>query len=425
MTRQSRGAVKFGGASWVGVCLVALAGTGCAEEVSAPGACPEFCPSVSLSAVDTVIANAIVLDSSFRGSVAAHEAQQLQVATPVGSGDSRVIVQFNSFPTRVFLIPPDSTISDTTSIEVVAVDSFRVELVIERRAAVGGLELLVQRMPLGFDTLTTHADVSPFFDASTLIATIALPDTLRSGRVAAVMPRSAFPTFDTDNRNTAIGVALRAPAPAYVVLEGRFSVEGPALARFVQADSSGMSVERFDARLARFATFLSPGLPPVAVGDNVVGGSPSARVLLRTALPSSIVDSSQVLRARLLLVPTEPAIGAPSDTARVMAYAVAADFGPKSPTCTVNLCGPFVVQPSDSLTRAGFVRVGNSDTVAVDVTHIIAGWRGDSLLPRSIMLISANEGAALTELRFGSAGTPGATPVLNVTFTPTLVGASR
>src|SRR5512139_2849472 len=45
-----------------------LAGTlACAENITTPGACPDYCPADSLALVDTVLTGILVADTSIRG----------------------------------------------------------------------------------------------------------------------------------------------------------------------------------------------------------------------------------------------------------------------------------------------------------------------------------------------------------------------
>src|SRR5207247_608495 len=73
--------------------LTALtAATACTEDVTAPGHCPDFCPSGSITGVDTVLQTVVQRDSAFRGFVRPHEARSLLAATLPGVIDGRAIV---------------------------------------------------------------------------------------------------------------------------------------------------------------------------------------------------------------------------------------------------------------------------------------------------------------------------------------------
>src|SRR2546422_3641901 len=62
-----------------------------------------------------------------------------------------------------------------------------------------------------------------------------------------------------------------------------------------------------------FRSVFDPPTPPLD-STLAVGGAPSARSILRVVLPRAIRDSSQIIRATLILVPAVPVKGAPSDS---------------------------------------------------------------------------------------------------------------
>jgi hypothetical protein len=191
----------------------------------------------------------------------------------------------------------------------------------------------------------------------------------------------------------------------------------PVVTRFVTVDSlaTGTEVERSDARQPLFDTFLFPP-PPPPVGDVLLaGGAPSARSLLRIDLPAAIVDSSEMVRSTLIIVPSEATLGAPGDTFLLRAEALSADFGPKSPLLGSTIEG-LVLGTTE-------VVAGTMDTIRIDVTHIMRPWRTDASLPRSFMIRVVPEGAGLGEVRVGSTR-EGSGPALHLTYVP-LVGGGN
>jgi hypothetical protein len=156
-------------------------------------------------------------------------------------------------------------------------------------------------------------------------------------------------------------------------------------------------------------TFVYTGPPTVADPDVlVVGGSPAARAFLRVNVPAFIIDSSEVVKAELLLVPFEPVLGAPADTIQLSADGVSADFGPKSP----------LLLTVDSLRITEAVAVGSTDTIIVDMTQLMATWQLDSTIVRTLVLRVGDEGGTIGELRLGSSKTPGLYPAIRLTFVP-------
>ena len=390
--------------AWLsGLLLVAA----CAEKVLAPGACPDYCPSTRIELLDSVVVGAIERDSSFRGYVPPHVAGRMQVAKGSAT-ESRGVIRFLRFAEEVQF----GQISVDTR-PVVVIDSFRVNLDLEGRSAGNGdLELVIHRLPAYVDTTTTFADLDPFFDDSTEIAAIQVPDSVATEVISAILPGDAFPGLAADSLVAAIGIALRSSSQGFANLgtvDANF--QNITVTRYVQVDSAdGVLAERADTTIADMDTFVFPTPPAPGPTALAVGGTPSARALLRVTLPPRIVDSSNVVRATLILLPSEPTLGAPGDTLLIQAEAVAADFGPKS---------PIIPLPADSLPFASArVAVGTMDTVRIDITHIVVPWKGNPNLPRSFMLRAVPEGTALAELRFNSSESAVGSPLLQITYVP-------
>src|SRR5213594_2570789 len=129
---------------------VLTAATACTEDVTAPGHCPDFCPSGSISGVDTVLQTVVQRDSAFRGFVRPHEANTLLAATLPGVIDSRAI--FRTLPIGDSLVVESST---GAMGEIVGVDSLKLALTITRRdTSAHNLTLVYYRLPLGIDSTT-------------------------------------------------------------------------------------------------------------------------------------------------------------------------------------------------------------------------------------------------------------------------------
>jgi hypothetical protein len=237
-----------------------------------------------------------------------------------------------------------------------------------------------------------------------------VPDSVADSVLTVALDALAFPSFVADGNRAAIGIALRNPA-GYARLGAANNNDAVTLTRYVQVDSAGASVARSEAKLADFDTFVGTTAPPAAPTVRTIGGTPAARTMLRFELPVRIADSSEVLRATLVLLPSEPVLGAPTDSMAVIAQGLAADVGAKSPLAPV---------PSDSVAlRVVFLPVGSMDTVRLDVTDVVLGWTNDTTIPRALALRAVPEGGSFGELRIGAADSP-LHPLLHITFVPPL-----
>src|SRR3989441_8180810 len=140
--------------------LTALtAATACTEDVTAPGHCPDFCPSRSITRVDTVLQTVVQRDSAFRGFVRPHEANTLLAATLAGAIDSRAI--FRTIPIGDSLVVESST---GRMGQIVGVDSLKLAVTITRRdTSAHNLTLIYYRLPLDLDSTKTFADLAGAF----------------------------------------------------------------------------------------------------------------------------------------------------------------------------------------------------------------------------------------------------------------------
>ncbi len=378
---------------------------GCVESVAAPGTCPEFCPEANFTVVDSVIPGSVVRDSSFRGYVASHNAGEVQIVGPDAEIESRVLITFVGFPTRI------RPIATATTVPITAVDSFAVKLEVDRaRISSGGVDLALHRLPVTIDSTATFSSLVPNYEDSSLVGTISITGDLTSESVSLVLPTSAFPTFDADDRQAAIGVRISRGDSSFVSLFTQLTGAGPELTRFFQIDSSDVTIERSDTRRAGFTSSIQSRVLPPTSGTLEVGGLPSARAIIRADQIEDFLSSNEIIRATLELIPSQPVPGAPGDTLTVRVAPVAADFGRKS---------PLVDTVVDSLIRGGGVAaIGSMDTINVDMTAVVRAWALDSELPRTIMLVAIPEGTSLAELRFFSSGSATGKPAIRLTYIP-------
>ncbi|HLB36240.1 MAG TPA: hypothetical protein VJL31_06700 [Gemmatimonadales bacterium] len=383
------------------VAVAAAAGWGCQDIVSAPGVCPEFCPEGEIRVVDTLLTGVEPV-GSYTGYLLPHEARQMQVVGPGGPTESRALLVSISMNARY--AGGDTTVRDS----IIQTDSLSVRLnIVRRNAGVSGVTLAFHEIPLTPDSATTYGDMTPYFQDSTLVATLQVPDSLVKDTLSVTFPAAALRHFGPDTLRVGIGVRIVSPEPAFVTVASDTIAPAALIRRFVQVDSSTGTtrVTRSDTWGIRFRTFVvDPGGIPSPVGLTV-GGATGARGFVKLNLPGFIVDSTLVVRATLLLPATQPVFGAPGDTFSVRVVALGSDFGPKSPVADTSFGGTVRVA------------VGGSDTVAVDITRIFALWRGNAAVPRTVMFQVEPEAASINTLELPGQGS--ATPAaIRVTYAP-------
>lgn len=399
--------------------------TACTEDLTAPGACPDFCPSTSLTMTDTVLHTAITQDSSYgrpSGYVSPSGAAELVAAELPGLRTSRPIFRTAPIQTRMVIGP------DTTTGPVIGVDSLRLVLTITRRdTATHNLRLSLYKLPLAIDSSTAFHDLDGSFAAApvrtinvdTLLARSGLKDPV-TGDTAFVdatnnrvtlflkLDSAQAPLVLADSGKVAFGIRVSADTLASVALSAtENAVLGPFMRWYFKVDSLGLKVVHpvAQVRYAAFDSFVyDPPSAPLG-GTLVVGGVPAARTVLRIALPKVIRDSSRVIRATLEFVPSAPLQGIAADSFKVVASPVIADFGAKSP-----LDGAHVDTTSFAIAPL--------DTARIDVTDVLRFWTTSPTSTTTLVLRQGGEGANFAELRLHHVGDVGYQATLHVTYAP-------
>ncbi len=410
--------------------LTALtAATACTEDVTAPGHCPDFCPSGSITGVDTVLQTVVQRDSAFRGFVRPHEARSLLAATLPGVIDGRAIVLLVPVGQRLVV----GTGGDTTTGAIVGVDSLRLTVTITRRdTSAHNLTLVYYRLPLDLDSTKTFADLAGAWTTADSLRSLNVDsvyalaghvDLLRGDSVfvdtltnrvtvIAKLDSAMAPYVVADSGKAAFGIRVVADSRASIALGSVEAGLGPLLTWFAEADSVAKdTVPRSSTVGVRFDSFvfdlLSPSVDTTLDSTLAVGGMPVARSIMRFALPRLIRDSVQISRATLVLVTARPPEGVPADSFTLSAHGVLADFSAKSPLSP---------DPSRVATTRVHIGIARGDTVRIEMADILRSWQIDTLAPTTLALRQVPEGTEFPEIRFEPSTNVALAPALHVTY---------
>ncbi len=436
--RLRRCAVVLGG--------VALAALACVQEPTSPAQCPAFCPGGRLTTVESLLATSIQRDSSFQGYVAAHQANIL-LAVELPGIVSRPIFETLPIAVRALI----DTGSDTTTGPIV-LDSMRLTLTMLRRSAgARNIRLAFYQVPLGIDSTTTLAALAPSFAAAPLRVVnvdslVTLPakrdsvtgdsvlsvDSVRNAlTVRLTFTAAQIPFSEADSGKLGIGIAVSADSVASVAFESNRLGAGPQTVWFARVDSAGVIVKPdslphafpvSQQRGVRFNSFVFD-TPPLTLDSNLtIGGVPSIRALLRIALPRVLRDSSRIIRATLLLVPTGAAPVTTPDSVFVEARRVLTDLGAKSPIVPdtfVAVSPVFRGIPADTvrIEMTNFFRLWQLDTTAVTAVYLslLAVDRVDSTRLTGFELVRFDS-RSFDAPRFFSSRSPAFRPAIRLTF---------
>jgi hypothetical protein len=302
------------------------------------------------------------------------------------------------------------------------VDSVALTLtVLARDTLVNGLKLVLYRISDTVNATATFPSLDAQLTPEHVIDTLVVPDTMNTGTVRVVLRGADLAKVDlplAGNGILALGVSMVADQPTGVRIGAARANNGATFTSYVTVDVTDTTTAIRKQALALTPTFNTYVTQTPLLPDPrflTVGGDSSSRSLLRFALPASIVDSANIVRATLDLVPRTAIPGLPGDIAILEGRAVLADLGAKSPVSTDVR---FIVDDT--------VQVNSSDTVRLDVTRIVQLWQASTTSPDAIFLSLLPEASTFTRAEFGStrsdpALTPSATepvgaPQLRITY---------
>ena len=405
---------------WITVTALGFVVLACTENIEAPAQCPDFCPPERIVIIDSVFTGVVVGDSAFRGYVTSFNAPVMQFVTEGSTLETRGVTRFREFST--FFAGGGDTI--------LSLDSFRIVIQMNRRdTTVSGLTLDLYQLPPDVDSTTRFDDLDPFFVDSNRITTYPVEDTIFTandtaidtaftGEVTIVFPASQMPGVGADGSVASVGWSLQSPSDTYLDIGTSEGGEWPVIGRYFTVESSsGDTTNQFVGdEPTEFDTFLAADPVPLVDSLLVIGGVPSARSIIRFDLPPAIRDSSDIVKATLVMVMSEPVAAVPNDGGTLRARAVSRDVGQKSPRGDVIS----VVAGSGAVV----LLAGEFDTVRLDITDIMVTWTLDSIFPRTIMLNAAPEAGRMFETRlFSSRSTQ--PPILLLSYIPPFVQRRR
>jgi hypothetical protein len=392
--------------------------TACQERLTSPADCPALCPGGSVQVFDTVVPAVALRDSSFpahadsaNGYVAPGQGAALLVSNGFAASEDRAVYRFAARGDSV-------AVRDT--LHPYVVDSVLVNLtLVARDTLVDGLKVYLYRLPSTVDSTATFADIESQLVEANLIDSIAVPDTVNTGPMQAIL-RGA----DADRLRLppggdsvlAVGLRIAAPTPTGIRVGAIPSGTAASFTSYVTVDIPDTGTIRHPTmiRTADFNTFVTQNLLVPDDALLTVGGEPSSRALVRFGLTDAFLDSTTIVRATLELTPTSPIIGLPTDPSVIQTLAVVADLGAKSPlsTTATDFAAGFVRQ--DTLPAV------QSDTLRIDMTRIVQLWQSTRSRPQSIFLRMLPEGATFGRAVFFSTRSPSGgvlvAPRVRITF---------
>ena len=405
----------------------ALAATGlavsiwsCSENLDSSGVCGVLCPPVG-GEVKNVTINGVVLDTTVQSLSGLGTEQGLLLAARGDTLDTRVVVRFDSLPAKY-------TPAGDTAKPIISVDSAFLLFVVDTSSIRGASSVTIE----AYDVDTTANDTS-----SAAILALFRPDRFISAQTFARADLKDTLRYYLANpfvlskiqSGSRFRIGLRATGPVSAQL--RFvSTEGgsaPHLCFRATPDTATHPIivlplsttptdESIVASHLADYTVIASGPPPGAAGNLDVGGLPARRVYVRFDIPKSILDSTTIIRATMLLHQVPNPMLDPTETVNLLPHLVLAGKAVTDPAKASQII-------ADVSTDTVRVTPGGSGVVQVELVRAFSFWRAQdpAVTPRAIVLTSLKEGVSPLEIVFySSEADPALRPQLRISYTATV-----
>ena len=402
----------------VGTAALLISFASCTENLDSSAVCKVLCPAVG-GEIQNITLDAVVLDTTVQSLSGLGTEPALLLASRGDTLDARVIVRFDSLPTRF------TPVSDTSRL-ISSVDSAYILFKLDTLTIKGTGPVTIEAYDVDTaanDTLTA-AVLALFrpdrFISSQTFTRAQLTDSLKY----YISNATVLAKIQSRQR---LRVGLRATGPSSTQLRF-FSTEGgisPDLFFRATPDTvtKPLNVIPFSrtpvgesiaaVHLSDY-TIIAKGPTPASPFDLAVGGLPPRRAYFRFDIPRNLVDSSIVVRATLLLNQIPSSSIDPTEVVKLIPGIVLAGAAVKDPAKASQISTDIAL---DTLS----VTPGGSGLAQVELANAFAIWRTQSpdSTPRAIILRSINEGNSPLEIIFSSSEAAASLrPRLRISFTP-------
>jgi hypothetical protein len=374
----------------------------CSENLDSSGVCAVLCPPVG-GDVQNITLDAVAFDTTVQSLSGLGTEPGLFLASRGDTLDTRVVIRYDSLPVKY-------TPKNDTARPITSVDSAYLLLHIDTLSIKANGPVTIE----AYDVDTTANDTSTAavlalfrpdrFISSQAFTRTDLKDTVRyyvsSATVLAKLQAKA---------HLRIGLRLTGPVSSQMRI---ISTEGgipPTLSFRPTPDTAIASPlvlsplsstpvgEAIIAYNLSDYTFVVKGPPPGSPSNLDVGGLPPRRVYVRFNIPLSIIDSTTVVRATLLLNQIPNSLLDPADTVRILPSLVLAGKSVTDPTKAAQIVADIALDTVK-------VTPGGSGVKEIELARAFPIWRTQSpdTVPRAIVLKTLNEGNSPLEIRFSS-----------------------
>ena len=388
----------------------------CTENLGGDGACPILCPTQG-GDIQNVTLDAIVFDTTVLTLSGLGTEPGLLLASRGDTLDTRVVIRFDSLPTKF-------NASVDTGRTILSVDSAHLRLRLDTLSLKVSGPLTIE----AFDVDTVANDTS-----TAAIAALFRPDRFISSQSFARADLRDSIRYNISNEvvlakiraGARLRIGLRAVGSAQVRILAVESGAGPQLSFRPTPDTTFRALivtplsrtpvgESFVAMNLSDYTVLLRSPSTAETNTLNIGGLPARRTYIRFNIPPSIIDSSNVVRATLLLNQIANTSLDPGDTIFLVPQIVVAGAVVTDPVRASQVISEGAL---DTLK----VRAGDSGEKQIELVRAIPFWRSQrpEVTPRAIVIRTLAEGNSPLEARFSPLeAQAGLRPRLRISFTP-------
>jgi hypothetical protein len=373
----------------------------CSENLDSSGVCPVLCPSLG-GDVQNVVLDAVAIDTTVNSLSGLGEEPALLLASRGDTLDTRVVIRFDSLPSTF-------TPVGGASQNITTVDSAYIQLRVDTLSIKGDGPFTIE----AYDVDTTANDtataaVVALFRPDRFISSQQLARSEMKDTVKYFISNAAVLARIQSGARFRVGLRVTGPASAQIPIASTEGGGSPLLFFRATPDTTTRPLtviplsktpvdEPIVASHLTDYTVIAKAPPPAPPSVLTVGGLPPRRVYFRFDIPSNIIDSTNVVRATLLLNQLATPALDPTDSVLIIPQLVIAGAVVTDPTKASQI----VTEVFGDTVK---VRPGNSGATNVELARAFGLWQTQKpdTLPRAIVLRVVREGTSPLEIRFSS-----------------------
>lgn len=399
--------------------LLILAATSCTEKLDSIAGCPDLCTGQG-APIQTLVVEPVILDTTVTATGEFATETFLFVGNRGDTLDTRAIIRFDSVPRRY------SKANVTDSVDISTVDSAFITVRIDRRGSILPDRVTIDAYDVDLPD-PNPTDVAALFTPARLIGSRTVPKDSLKDSLRIPLNSAAILKKAQNQGRLRIGIKARNSSTQF----GLFATETGQGARVTFRVSTDTAIHPLiivpvsstpagdlgkSTAFADYTLAVKSPEPGPSSGINV-GGYPARLAYLRFTIPQNIVDSSIVVRARLILTQIPNTQLSAADTINIIPL-----VGAAAATVTdVARAARITLDRSVALIDSVLVPVRESGTRRIEIAVALQAWRvqAGTTTPRVLVLRSGAEGVSIAEGRFYSMeAAPNLRPKLEISYTP-------